>query len=103
VRVIPRSALQQVTTKLVAFARRVSFDPNDTESARLQKGVAVLAAIVEAPAGVIWGGIYLVFGETGAAVAPFAFPVLIALNLGVEVVRGWYSLFRIRPPMVRPI
>ena len=38
---------------------------------------------------------YLAFGEAGAAVVPFAFPVLIALNLEVFMVRGWYSLFRI--------
>ena len=89
------NSIQKVSTKLVAFARRVSFDPSDTEAARLQKGVAVLAAIVEAPAGVIWGAMYLAFGEAGAAVVPFAFPVLIALNLGVFMVKGWYSLFHI--------
>jgi guanylate cyclase len=38
---------------------------------------------------------YLAFGEAGAAVVPFAFPVLIALNLGVFMVKGWYSLFHI--------
>ena len=93
--VIQSGPFQTSFLRIVAFSRRVSFDPGDTEAARLQKGVAVLAAIAEAPAGVIWGAMYLAFGEARAAAVPFAFPVLTAANLALFMVGGWYRAFRI--------
>jgi hypothetical protein len=69
--------------------------PDDAEDVRLSKTLAVAASILEFPAGVLWGGLYLAFGEPGAALIPFAYSFLTLVNLTAFKITRSYAAFRL--------
>lgn len=75
------------------FVERLTQEPGDAPEVRVQKRLAVIAGLAEAPAGLVWGLIYLGCGEWRAALVPLAFPVLVGLNVAVFRVAGSYRLF----------
>jgi guanylate cyclase len=83
------------TTTLERWANALTDHPGDAEDLRLQKRVAVYAAVAEAPAGLIWGLLYVAFREYQAAMVPLSFPLLTAWNLAIYAVIRRYPLFRV--------
>lgn len=55
--------------------------PDDGPQARLRKALLVLSSILFSLAGVVWGGIYLLFGETVAGLIPLSYALISSLSL----------------------
>ncbi|HXY31147.1 MAG TPA: ATP-binding protein [Gemmatimonadaceae bacterium] len=81
-------------TKPIARLERVVSDPGDGEEVRRLKAQAVIAAILVMPAGLLWGLLYFVFGEPGAAAIPTSYAVLTLINLLLLFWLRRYTLFR---------
>ena len=60
---------------------RTGASADDTDDIRLQKNLLVAVALMIGVAAVIWGGIYLTFGEPLAASMPFAYAAISALSI----------------------
>ena len=69
--------------ELVAAFEPLSCVPGDDDTARTNKAQFTLAMTAIIVAGVVWGVLYLSFGETTAAMIPLAYSVLSAINLVV--------------------
>ena len=65
-----------------ARLRQVGADPRDSGEVRSQKTLLATSALMVAPAGVIWGLIYLYFDEPLAAAIPLGYAVLSYASLG---------------------
>ncbi len=58
-------------------------DAGDGDDLRLQKQLLLFLAVMTSVAGIVWGGIYFLFGEPGPAAIPFGYAVLTSVNLAV--------------------
>ena len=74
---------------------RLGARPGDTEDVRVRKRYLLLMSLLILPAGLLWGAIYWVFGETLAALVPWAYALLSALSLVLFALTGNYNLFRL--------
>jgi hypothetical protein len=68
-------------------------DPRDDEDVRLRKVLMLAAALMVLPAGALWGAIYWWFGETLAALAPWAYVLISLMSIAVLAVTGRYTPF----------
>lgn len=68
--------------------------PDDSEDLRIRKRYLLLMALLILPAGLIWGAIYWAFGETAAALAPWAYVVLSIASILIFSITKNYALFR---------
>jgi guanylate cyclase len=57
----------------IAFVSAVGADPVDPGELRLRKALLVAVALMVLPAGVVWGALYWVAGERGAALLPWGY------------------------------
>lgn len=79
---------------VVAWVKRRVTDAGDGEEARHRKAQVVVASILVVPAGLLWGILYFVFGERGAAAIPWFYSVFTFLDLLVLLQLRRYTLFR---------
>ncbi len=75
--------------------RQVGSDPRDSDDVRLQKTLLATSALMIAPAGAVWGLIYLFLDEPGAASIPLGYAAISYAGLGTFAVTGRYKLFRL--------
>jgi signal transduction histidine kinase/DNA-binding response OmpR family regulator len=73
---------------------RLGAAPDDSDETRLNKRLLVVSALLILPAGLIWGGLYLLFGEQAAGSLPLLYCALSLLNLCVFSLARRYELFR---------
>ena len=73
---------------------RIGASADDTDDIRLQKTLLVRIALMIGVAGVIWGGIYLAFGEPLAGSIPFTYAIISALSIIIFALTGRYGFFR---------
>jgi adenylate cyclase len=62
----------EIAVKATAFVGRIGIDPEDDEELRQKKALLVLLAILILPVSVVWGSLYLGFGEP-VGVIPFVY------------------------------
>jgi hypothetical protein len=55
--------------------------PDDSAETRLNKKLLIVSVLLILPAGLIWGGLYLLFGEVAAGSLPLLYCALSLLNL----------------------
>jgi len=68
--------------------------PDDSEDLRLQKRMLMTVGLLGLVVGFGWGTIYLVLGETTAALIPGSYGVLTAINIVVFGITKRYKVFR---------
>jgi guanylate cyclase len=81
-------------SRAVARAARFAAEPGDPEDVRLNKALLVVAVVMVYPAGVIWGALYLAYGEWLAGAIPLLYSILspvIVLNFALN---RRYAFFR---------
>ncbi len=76
------------------LTERIGASAEDTDEIRLQKTLLVRIALLVGAAAVIWGGIYLAFGEPLAGSIPFTYAIISALSIIIFALTGRYGLFR---------
>jgi signal transduction histidine kinase len=79
---------------LTTSVERLVSEPGDSEETRHRKVQFAIAAVLVAPAGVIWGAVYFAFGERLAAAIPTSYAVLTLLDVALLVLLRRYTLFR---------
>ncbi len=86
--------MRQVAEAFLRFVVRIGAREDETEDARVRRSLLVGTAFLILPAGLIWGSLYWIFGEPGAALLPYAYSVLSAASLVAFHASGRYSFFR---------
>jgi adenylate cyclase len=74
-----------------AWVARIGADPDDSEDVREQKALLVLLAVLILPVSIVWGSLYLAFGEP-VGVVPF---VYFAVSVGSLVLFARTRSFRL--------
>lgn len=78
---------------LFTFSTGLTRDEDDPDEIHLRKTTSMLAAILVAPAAIIWGLVYVVADESVAAIVPLLYTPVTALNIAVYKVGRKYRLF----------
>jgi guanylate cyclase len=81
-------------SRAVSRAARFAAEPGDADDVRLNKALLMLETLMGFPAGVIWGLLYLAYGEWLAAAIPLSYSVLSAAAVAVFAVTRRFGLFR---------
>lgn len=79
---------------LPGLISKVADDPDDSHELRLQKRVLVAVSVVVGGIGILWGALYISFGETLAGVIPWIYSGGVGLSLVLFAVTGRYQVFR---------
>ncbi len=79
-----------ITAVTGAFAR-----PEDTAQSRLSKALLVLSGLMFTLAGMVWGTIYLLFGEVTAGAIPLAYGLVSLLSLAYFRLTRRFSHYRL--------
>ncbi len=80
--------------KFILFIGRIGADRNDIEEIRLQKALLVAGSMMFMAAGVLWGILYIMLGETAAGLIPISYAVVSLFSIGVFGFSRRYRLFR---------
>jgi adenylate cyclase len=72
--------------QLIGAASRIGADPDDSSDIALQKRVLVGLALIPAPAGIIWGVIYIAAGARLGGFIPAAYTFVVLANTALF---GW--------------
>ena len=80
--------------KFITFLSRIGSDLNDDDEVRLQKTLLVFSSLMMATLAIIWGSIYLLFGEYIAASIPISYTILSYLSLASFARTGRYRFYR---------
>jgi class 3 adenylate cyclase len=78
----------------LAVLGRVGASPGDTDEERIQKTLVVASTVMMASLAVLWGALYLAFGEVLAASIPLAYAVASFVSLALFAHIRRYELFR---------
>jgi adenylate cyclase len=78
----------------IAWVARIGADPNDDDDIRLQKSLLVTCATPFASLGVVWGLIYILFGELMAGAIPLSYTVISLLSITHFAWTRRYGFFR---------
>lgn len=73
---------------------RFGSDPGDTSEIRVRKRVLVAVSMLIAVFAVLWGGIYLAFGQPLAAAIPWTYSIAVIISLIAFARTRRYRLFR---------
>ncbi|MDX1437022.1 MAG: adenylate/guanylate cyclase domain-containing protein [Anaerolineales bacterium] len=84
----------EIRQYLVRFAEAVAA-PIDSDDLKLQKALIVAASILIMVAGLLWGTLYLAFGELIAGAIPIAYSTLSLVSLAVFLRTRRYEPYRI--------
>jgi signal transduction histidine kinase/CheY-like chemotaxis protein len=80
--------------RISAAALQIGAAPADSGETRLRKKLLVASVFLILPAGLIWGAVYLLFGETTAGFLPLLYALLSLLNLLLFSRTHRYETFR---------
>jgi signal transduction histidine kinase len=79
---------------LMNIVARICGTPDDDEDTRLQKEILIITTLIIIGAGIVWGCIYLYFGEFVAGAIPLVYSVLSTFNILLLRIFGHYRYFR---------
>ena len=91
--------------RIKSVVRSIGVDPQDDDDVRLLKALLVGTALMILPAGILWGLLYVAFGEPEAGLIPWAYGVLSAGSLIVLQVTKrlhWVANFQFLIILVTP-
>jgi adenylate cyclase len=77
-----------------SFVARIADAADDTLELRLQKRVLVAVSAAVACAGLLWGAVYMAFGEPMAASIPWIYAGAVAASILLFAMTGQYRMFR---------
>ena len=80
--------------KFIQFVIHIGASPSDNDDTRLQKTLLVLSSSMMATLAVLWGFIYLAFGETLAGTIPLFYSFLSFLSIMAFARTRGYPFFR---------
>jgi guanylate cyclase len=83
-----------VIQKTLSYVAQIGVNPEDPDDIRLQKTLLVVIALMVIPAAVLWGIIYLIFGEGLAASIPLSYAVISSLSIFVFSRTKRYQFYR---------
>ncbi len=86
--------LPRFLQKFISFISRIGSDVNDDDEVRLQKSLLVFSSLMMATLAIIWGSIYLLFGEYIAAAIPISYTILSYLSLASFALTRRYRFYR---------
>lgn len=69
--------------------------PEDSEEEALQKSSLIISSSMFIPAGIVWGSIYLIYGETQAGVIPLGYSVFSLLSLVYFSITRQFNIYRL--------
>ncbi|MEZ5614764.1 MAG: adenylate/guanylate cyclase domain-containing protein [Rhodocyclaceae bacterium] len=81
-------------TPLLERLRSAGIDPNDSEELRLNKSLLMFATGLASVASMLWLVIYWSLGPQLSSNLPFAFQILLAVNLAIYLKWGNFDFFR---------
>lgn len=85
--------IQKLLQQTLPLVARVGANPGDTDELRLQKSSLVLGALMFIVAGVLWGVLYFLFGQTLAGLIPLSYVVVSSLSVLVFHLTRQYRFF----------
>ncbi|MBI3958443.1 MAG: hypothetical protein HY328_06510, partial [Chloroflexi bacterium] len=85
---------KNVWLELLALFARIGARPEDTEEERLHKQLITATALMTGLAGFVWGLLYFSFGEWLPGLIPFAYGVIVYLNVLLFAITGNVNLLR---------
>ena len=86
--------LPPAPTRILWRIARIGAGPADTDEVRLQKTLLVASTLLMAPAGILWGAIYLYFDEPLAASIPLSYSAASFVSTIIFAVVHRFRLFR---------
>jgi len=85
--------LRKLILRSLQLVSRIGADPSDSQDFRLQRSSLVLGSIMFIIAGVLWGGLYFLFGYPVAGAIPLSYAVISSSSLIIFHLRGGYRVF----------
>ena len=79
---------------LVSSVERIGVDPSDDEDVRRQKRLLLASALMIVPAAILWGVLYLAFGEPLSASIPLSYMAASVLSIIIFSLTRTYRFFR---------
>jgi class 3 adenylate cyclase len=83
------------STGLLDRLRAAGIDPSDSDEQRLNKSLLMFATGLASVASMLWLVIYWSLGPQLSSTLPFAFQILLAVNLAVYIKWGNFDFFRV--------
>ena len=83
------------STGLLDRLRTAGIDPSDSDEQRLNKSLLMFATGLASVASMLWLVIYWSLGPQLSSTLPFAFQILLAVNLAVYIKWGNFDFFRV--------
>ena len=80
--------------KTLSYVAQIGVNSEDPDEIRLQKTLLVVIAIMVIPAAVLWGIVYLIFGEGLAASIPLSYAVISSLSIFIFSRTKRYQFYR---------
>jgi len=80
--------------KLIRFVMHIGANPSDSDDTRLQKTLLVLSSLMMASLAIVWGFIYVAFGEYLAGAIPLFYSILSYLSIVSFAWARRYQFFR---------
>jgi guanylate cyclase len=78
----------------IAKMARIGADPNDDDDVKLQKSLLVLCSFPFAFAGILWGLMYILFGEKLAGMIPLSYSVVSLISIIYFGLTRRFQIFR---------
>lgn len=88
------ASLPELLRSLLEVIARVGVDPADSEDVRLHKALLVGGSLMFILAGILWGGLYIAYGEPLAGAIPLAYAGISLMSVALFAASGRYALFR---------
>jgi adenylate cyclase len=83
-----------LSNQMTKFAQRATL-PEDTQEEALQKSSLIISTIMFIPAGLLWGFIYLRFGELWASLIPIGYSLFSLISLMYFTVTRKFNIYRL--------
>ena len=83
-----------LANQMTRFAQRAAF-PEDTEEEALQKSSLIISSVMFIPAGLLWGLIYLLFGQFRASLIPIGYSLFSLVSLIYFTVTRQFTIYRL--------
>jgi guanylate cyclase len=88
------STIQAAFNDQLVKISRIGTDPTDSHEQSLSKTILVSSSLMITVAGIIWGAIYVLFGEASAALFPFGYSIASLVSVAYFGFSRRYRLFR---------
>jgi len=85
--------IRQLIQWMLPLVSRIGADPQDSDDVRVQKSSLVLGAFMFIVAGIFWGLVYLLFGESLAGLIPLFYAIFSALSVVLFHLTRRYQFF----------